>query len=117
MERPMMHNDHKLTVFVADVEYVKDTFRGIFDVDPKTWKCPCGVTDCEAWVVYVRGPDQRIYFMATQTLQSAPPYPTIIIDNVEDFAVFLNSNILPAGDLFVYRKWLQMGLKEAILSA
>jgi hypothetical protein len=109
--------DHKIVVFVADVEYIKDKFRGIFAVEPKSWKCPCNEPDCAAWVVYVRGQDQRIYFMATQTLQDGPPYPTMIIDNVEDFDIFLRSDILPPGDLFVYKQWLQQGLKEALLSA
>jgi hypothetical protein len=110
-------DDHKISVFVADVEYIKAKFRGIFEREPKTWKCPCGSTNCAALVVYVRGPDDRFYFMATQTFQSEPPYQAIVIDNVEDFDLFLRSQLLPPGDLFVYGIWLKQGLKEAILSA
>jgi hypothetical protein len=107
----------KHEVFVADPEHIKGVFREILKVEPKTWKCPCEEPGCRAWVVYGRAIDDRIYFMSTQTFQSKPPYQTIRIENVEDIGLFLDSDMLPKGDMFVYRIWFGQGLKEAVLSA
>jgi hypothetical protein len=104
-------------VYIADIEYIKAMFVAELSVAPKTWKCPCAEPACLAAVVYARGHDERFYFMSTQTFQPKPPYPMIAIDNVEDFGPFLDSGILPEGDMHVYAVWLANGLKEAIISA
>ena len=106
-----------LNVYVADIDYIKSVFVRELGVTPGTWKCPCAEPACRAAVVYARGLDDRFYFMSTQTFQPKPPYPMIAIDNVEDFEPFLDSGILPDGDMYVYGIWLTNGLKEAILSA
>lgn len=104
-------------IYIVDIEVITKMFAVKLGVSPKVWKCPCNEAVCQARVVYARGHDDRIYFMSTQTFQKRPPYPTIIIDHVEDFAMFLQSELLPPGDLYVYAYWLQHGLKEAIISA
>lgn len=105
-----------LSVYRMDAQTLQARYRHALGVEPKLWKCPCHDPDCKAVVIYARGQDGRLYFQSNQTTQD-PPGATVIVDNVEDFGVFLSSKILPRFDLGVYAQWLQQGLKEAILSA
>lgn len=106
------------TVYATTPEHIIGVFREKLGVVAKTWKCPCTDPRCTAHVVYASGGDGMVYFMATNTFQSEPPWPTMVMQNVEDLQTLLTStSLLPAGDLLVYRMWLMQGLKEVLVAA
>lgn len=102
--------------YTAVLRQVKEVFVERLGVTPQHWSCQCGRPTCKSQVVYARGPEGKVYFIATVTTRLGP-VPVVSIDNVEDLALLLESALLPPGDLVMYRIWLAQGLKEVLLNA
>lgn len=108
-------------LYTVEPEYIEEILREQTSYPIHTWRCPCGEPHCKGYVLYaqhVSPVDGRLgfCFMATQTYQPEPPYPTFHVDNIEDFDAFLHDERVPKGDRFMFGLWFAVGLREAILN-
>jgi hypothetical protein len=107
-------------LYIAELHYIVEVvaqISGRLPTDVQVWTCPCGTPDCKTQVAYARETTQgdAIWFQSTVTFQSAPPYPTFAIENVEDIEPLLET--MPPDDAIMYACWLNVGLREALLNA
>jgi hypothetical protein len=115
-------------IFMASVDSLRCLFEDALHVTPAVWTCRCATCDAvmaahagrpvaKASVLYARTGDERVYFMANVTFR-APPAPTFWIENVEDIAMLLASDLVSPDEQELFRHWFTEGdLKTTLLSA
>lgn len=117
--------------FLVD-DSVRDNVRAKIRGEPRVWSCPCGGSEfsdrvffglraesgseCGGRVFYGRSADGHIFFEANMTSDPAKHFMHRI-DNAEDFQAMMDYATVPEADRMLFAIWLNMGLREALLSA
>jgi len=107
-------SDHDYFLLVDDG--VKDAVRAKVPGEPLVWSCPCGESGCHSRVFYGRSVDGHVYFMANMARDPTKHF-LHRIDNVEDFQDMMDDEVVLEADKMLFAMWLNMGLREALLSA
>jgi hypothetical protein len=102
-------------LYYHDKTYIVDVVRELAGGrEPSVWRCPCQ-EDCIHIVAYARGQTGAVWFRTNVSFSPSPDVDICGIDNVEDFAAFLDDErSAPTREFFAI--WFELGLREAILN-